>query len=91
MSDIRRNVLAANTEKIEHCFVQAWVDGIADPIVIVLDLSDDLGLKIASTRADKNEVARQLKFCAPGMKPVLTFATVGQEPKAMSYVKTALN
>ena len=61
MSERRDRILKANIEKIEFCHARATEDGVISPVILVLDLSDQLGRNMAIQLAGQSRVADVMK------------------------------
>jgi len=64
-ADHRRYLLCHNRERIEFAYENALAHGVDDPMVVVLDLSDDRGARLAQLAgSSKQQVDRWRDQCA---------------------------
>lgn len=71
MSSKRHEIVRLNREKIEHLFADAIKAGESCPVIVILDLSDELGRKIAEVVAGKERCSTVINSRLDNSDPLL--------------------
>lgn len=74
-----QNLLLANMERIEHSYAQAIRDGIEKPLVLVLNVLDSGGRRMAEMMCGEEEVASRLASVGEGIDLCIISAMTKRE------------